>query len=485
MAYTPTPVADLPTVKPSDVQPWSETPATYATGSTLNVRGDGSDFRGGVMPIIASQPDDVPTTTTEWLVSNSEWVDRSDYTTGEAKSRFSADHNRFAADDPLLKFGQPGESHLHDFFGGTSINAWTTYESGRRMANRLAQKGLLASSAAGGPYNGSGYWVPAMLTRDPFGDGFDYANPISHTVIYYASNGAQRSEASSRIPRGLRYITGRNMFDPDDILITQEIDAANAAAGNNRYGYPGNGFNGWSLYTVSDVDGTTTIERDDPNESHDFFVRPDGTDPWATNGPDGPHFIKAGLTAPQSYNGIDLWAPDGRSHMRHIVSDSQDTTPYITGSTAPNGWFWQPKLTLTVWWYFESRAQRLASRLSSDDHVDMMTGRQNGAGWSMHADWFGLWDDKIFFGSEDGTELGWQRFCTNVSGDGAKECNSSTINSTHLLLGGYANTPPPPGSSPLYGRQYVQASKTERAFTPEAMFKIPPNGGKGPFTLGT
>ena len=479
--YTPTPVAELTTVRPSDVQPWSETPATYATGTTQNVRGDGSTFRGGVMPILANQPDDLPTTTTEWLQNHSEWIDRSDYTSGEAKSRFSADHNRFASDDPLLKFGQPGESHLHDFFGGTSINAWTTYTSGRRMANRLALKGLLASSAAGGPYNASGYWVPAMTMVDPFGDGSNYANPLSHAVIYYASNGAQRSEASSRLPRGLRYITGRNMFDPDDLLVRAEIDAANSAAGNNRYGYPGNGFQGWSMFAA---DTTTSLEHDDPSESKDYFVRPDGTDPWATNGPDGPHFIKANLIAPQAYNGIDLWAPDGRSHMRHTISDSQDTTPYITGTVAPNGWFWQPKLTLTVWWYFESRAQRLASRLSSDDHVDMMTGRQNGAGWSMHADWFGLWDDTIFFGSEDGLTLGWQRFCTNVSGDGAKECNSSTINSSTLLVGGYTGQTPPAGTSPLYGRTLVRDNFVVRPFTSDAMFKIPQNAGKGPFTLG-
>src|SRR5215204_5259145 len=65
----------------------------------------------------------------------------------------NASHNKY--DDPIVYPGQAGKSHLHTFFGNTTANASSTYESLRSAGD---------SSCQGGPLNRSAYWVPSMLT---------------------------------------------------------------------------------------------------------------------------------------------------------------------------------------------------------------------------------------------------------------------------------------------------------------------------------
>jgi len=55
------------------------------------------------------------------------------------------------SDDPIVFPGQPGASHLHDFFGNTSTDANSTYDS------------LLASgTTCATPADTSAYWAPAL-----------------------------------------------------------------------------------------------------------------------------------------------------------------------------------------------------------------------------------------------------------------------------------------------------------------------------------
>jgi hypothetical protein len=54
-------------------------------------------------------------------------------------------------DDPIVYPRQPGASHLHQFFGNRSVNAYSTWSSMRA-----------ASTSCGSPADKAGYWVPAL-----------------------------------------------------------------------------------------------------------------------------------------------------------------------------------------------------------------------------------------------------------------------------------------------------------------------------------
>ncbi|WP_249324837.1 DUF1996 domain-containing protein [Enterobacter mori] len=57
------------------------------------------------------------------------------------------------ADDPMMAFGKPGASMVHDFFGNTKVNAWTSTNQ------LLANKNTTCTSRA----DLSSYWAPQLL----------------------------------------------------------------------------------------------------------------------------------------------------------------------------------------------------------------------------------------------------------------------------------------------------------------------------------
>jgi hypothetical protein len=67
--------------------------------------------------------------------------------------RFICNPAHLAKDDPIGYPGQPGKSHLHQFFGNTAANANSTYESLRTTGQ----------STCNSPLNRSAYWMPAMM----------------------------------------------------------------------------------------------------------------------------------------------------------------------------------------------------------------------------------------------------------------------------------------------------------------------------------
>ena len=63
--------------------------------------------------------------------------------------------NHRAPDDSILYPKQPGASHLHDFFGNTTTNAFSTYA------------GMLAGGTnCQEPGDTAAYWAPALLRKD-------------------------------------------------------------------------------------------------------------------------------------------------------------------------------------------------------------------------------------------------------------------------------------------------------------------------------
>ena len=93
-----------------------------------------------------------------------------------------------ASDDPIVRPGEPGASHQHEFFGNTTTNADSTYES------LLA--GDTTCRVAG---DTAAYWVPSL-----FVDGVRVA-PIRVNAYYLRGRGPGRVAA---FPAGLKVIAG-------------------------------------------------------------------------------------------------------------------------------------------------------------------------------------------------------------------------------------------------------------------------------------
>jgi Domain of unknown function (DUF1996) len=98
-------------------------------------------------------------------------------------------------DDPIVHPAMPGMSHLHDFFGNTSANATSTYQS-MRAATTTCPAGDTA-----------GYWVPAV-----FRDGAKVA-PAGRGVreqIYYRANNLAPGTHIEPFPPDLRMVAGNS-----------------------------------------------------------------------------------------------------------------------------------------------------------------------------------------------------------------------------------------------------------------------------------
>ena len=96
------------------------------------------------------------------------------------------------ADDPIVYSGQPGASHLHDFFGNSSTNAHSTPESMLGAPSTCRRDG-----------DQSGYWTPTLY------NGGTPVQPLRATA-YYRSRMDRRTIVAP--PAGLRMIAGAPHF---------------------------------------------------------------------------------------------------------------------------------------------------------------------------------------------------------------------------------------------------------------------------------
>jgi hypothetical protein len=96
-------------------------------------------------------------------------------------------------DDPIVRPGQPGASHMHTFMGNTTTNAYSTLAS--------LQAGGTACKAPG---DKSGYWMPTLY------NGSKIVDPTGPQVIYYKS-GVIDYTSVRPFPTGLRFVVGSPM----------------------------------------------------------------------------------------------------------------------------------------------------------------------------------------------------------------------------------------------------------------------------------
>lgn len=413
---------------PPDVAEYSAVTVAYASGVTVNTLGDNSDAKGGVAPAYATMPADIPSTSlTGWVVSsgivagssagggvNYCSLPPSGGTCSEAKFRTLANTSHIAFDDPIRNYGQPGTSHLHQFFGNRTANAYSTYASLRNNCNNTSLTGT-ATAGGGCAANGTAYWFPCPIKTNPFSDSKNYCVKSDYQIIYYTMNPYNDYTTLSRIPRGLRYILGHRMDASGGtgyVDVDAEIAAANAQPGTAGRYYRigrGTGWIGWGCESTAET-GKRYLGKKDLTAGGFTTPCPSSSQ------------IYAELVAPQCWDGVNLWSPGGYKHMRQAIGDN------VTGKQdiCPLGWYRLPQLIVKIFFSHSGESDYKTWRLSSDDMAETACGGCTiESGESFHTDWFGGWDDSVF--------MAWQDNCLGINST-PHECDYSVASATQRLI---------------------------------------------------
>ena len=249
--------------------------------------------------------------------------------------RFICNPSHLGYNDPVVYPGQKGKSHLHQFFGNSLTDENSTYQTLRTTGESTCNNIL----------NRSAYWIPAML------DGKGSVVLPDYVSIYYkrlpSSDPTCKVEGTDCVdlPRGLRYVFGYNM--------------ATGEAGSGYFDCQGP--------TAKPGHYKTLVEA-------------------LPNCPAG-NQLGAVVTAPSCWDGKNLDSSDHRSHM---ADPGYGSWGYLK-CPATHPWV-VPTFTLGAW-YTVGQGDT-AWTLSSDDMTSMGMGIKT-PGSTLHADWFGAWDDDV------------------------------------------------------------------------------------------
>jgi Domain of unknown function (DUF1996) len=327
------------TVKKSELQrPGLFKKSSYNIGTTSTTGGSTTTTAVPVLPELTTIPSNFD--------MNSELVSMpipgSDPGEPVGAFRFICSAGAVLADDPIMFPGQPGRSHLHQFYGNTAANAYSTYESLRTTGQSTCQS----------PLNRSGYWMPALL------DGKGNVVRPDYVTIYYkrrpasdpivsSPNSAQYMGQAVALPNGLRFIFG---WDPTGINGGVKTGAA------------------WF-----NCDGPTGV-------AGRYSSIPD----VMARCPAGNKF-GAVIMAPDCWDGKNL---DSADHRSHVAYSTYGSWGYLKCDAAhPNV---IPQFTLGAWYTVAPGDDTSKWHFSSDEMVPGVP-----AGYTFHADWFGAWDNTI------------------------------------------------------------------------------------------
>lgn len=251
--------------------------------------------------------------------------------------RFICGAGQMSYDDPIVYPGQPGKAHLHQFFGNTGANAFSTYATLRTTGDSTCQNKL----------NRSGYWVPALL------DGKGSVIRPDFTAFYYkrrpASDPWCRDNAICvGLPNGMREIFGWDQSRPD---------------------LPGH-----AEWKCANARGSVVNNRAYDTMAEALAVCTPGSIP------DRQLFVT--INTPECWNGV-IDSPDHRSHTARLAKDN-DTGRIFCPATHR---YHPPHFTLTVAYTIEDGDDTSLWRFSSD-HM-----KPGGApGETFHADALLAWD---------------------------------------------------------------------------------------------
>lgn len=409
--------------------------------------GDGSTAQGGIAPALENGSAPIEPADIADNFTRSDWVSSTDTgsrTVGgpEGKARFHCHWSHESKADPILAFGNPNGPHLHSFFGNTGVNENSTYTTLRTTG---------WSTCGGGIINRTGYWYPSIRKR--LESGVHVTIKPERISVYYFVATADAAQ-STRLPRGLKYISGYNPSDPKLTPMLNALQASNAAIGSssrftwfNTTSAPTSsnvydGFEGWRCDNETNPAAYTKKVPYLKNAAgQDMFVVMHG----AACGAGRMSFV---LLAPRCWDGKNLTSPDGRSHVSHMSHDNTTGTKHC-----PDGWYKLPAFEGTfvvtttgpedyLEWYFSS--DRMNPSTALPDASSRSPCRQVGPwfcnGETGHFDWLGAWS----YGTEASPRdmLVWMRRCAGVktypsaTGEPA-DCKDNSVDSGagNALLG--------------------------------------------------
>ena len=255
--------------------------------------------------------------------------------------RFICLPGQLKADDPIVYPGQPGRSHLHQFFGNDSADANSTYASLRGAGN----------STCISPVNRSAYWMPAVLNgkgqvvRPDFVSIYYKRRPLSDPIVSDPTHPRYQGKGT-KLPNGIRFIFGRNM-----------LNLAEPETGAVSFG----------------CDGPTAV----PGNRYNNFEE-------AQEGCPVGNRIGVKIGAPDCWDGKNLDSSDHRSHVSYGSFGDWGyykcpaSHPYVIPAFSMAAWFTQA----------EGETYSLVS-----DHMDTSPGHKRGD--TFHADFFMAWDPVV------------------------------------------------------------------------------------------
>lgn len=422
-------------------QAWT-TSAQTPTWAVPPVIGDGNNAlpevststQGGDPPALAYEPAAIDEngiyTRSQWLEAASNRTDQD-----EAKFRITCNFSHFAADDPILAFGQPGAFHHHTFIGNNSTNHSSTYTTLRNSPS---------STCSGGPLNGTGYWEPTVMKELAAG----VAVPIKpDVVIFYYVLAYDKVTENYRIPRGVSFIGGRNPSDMDNTARLAEVpdgqgwDKSGPLVGTTTFdGFTGiSCLKGATAALANAVMPTASEARVGTSQRSRVLVNSDGSDPWAGQcNPDVANPITLftfEVTSPTCWDGHNLTSVGGRDHFRYPLRTSND----VYKNVCPQGWWKVPAFLAKVEFSHNGWTDYQHWYLSSDRH-GLTEANWHTPGSTFHFDWMNGWDSVV--------QRDWMDKCTGVSQNGDTgeplTCDFSTISDTQRMKVG---TPPVSGLS--------------------------------------
>jgi hypothetical protein len=255
--------------------------------------------------------------------------------------RFICTAGQLLKDDPIVYPGQPGKSHLHQFYGNTGANASSTYASLRKSGQSTCMS----------PLNRSAYWMPAMM------DGRGNVVRPDHIQIYYKrrpktdpkcslSSGDPKAEGNCvDLPNGLKFVFGYDM-------VTRQ-----APTGEAYFNCKGTGSTAGHYASIAATVGKCVSGGQ----------------------------LGAVIKAPDCWDGKNLDSPNHRDHMAYSgygtwgYRKCPSTHPYVI-----------PGFTLQAWFSIAPGDDLRLWKLSSDDmRPDLPRGS------TFHADFFMAWDPTI------------------------------------------------------------------------------------------
>ena len=260
--------------------------------------------------------------------------------------RFICGAGQLRYDDPIVYPGQPGKSHLHQFYGNTEANAGSTFESLRASGDSTC-----INIGNGTAANRSAYWIPAML------DGMGHVVQPDYVQVYYkrepSGTGTPCDPQNPRnhgicvgIPNGLKFIFGFDML------------SGKAPSHAGSYKCTGAGAKTVTVRNLEQVKGSCRV---------------------------GSHLV-ATIQTPKCWNGKDLDSADHRSHLSDVHRD-RNTGIVKCPKTHP---YYMPQFTLSVF-YRVGEGDDIGLWSLSSDH--MYPNLPKGA--TLHADYFEAWDNSV------------------------------------------------------------------------------------------